>query len=305
MKRLLVTGADGFIGKYCLQQLQESEYEIHCLSRQLKNQSHQQEFRAGRIPIWHRFDLLQDDLGAWIENVRPTHILHLAWCTDHGKFWSDSSNNVWLEKSVQLLDHFCKNGGERFIFAGTCAEYNWANDLCIEGASFEAPNTLYGQSKLLFTRELQKRSAVIEVATGRIFSLYGPGESTQRFVPSLIINLQDGRTIRMTDGQQWRDYLHVQDVAQAMVALLNSRVQGIVNIASGTPIQLKQIAEQVCEFVGVSTDLIQLGTLARSQGDVDKILASIKRLNNEVKWQPKISLQQGLKNTIEFFQKNK
>jgi nucleoside-diphosphate-sugar epimerase len=292
IKKLLVTGADGFIGKHVLRKLTESQYEIHCLSRTPKA-------AAGPV-IWNSFDLLQDDIGSLIKSIKPSHVLHLAWCTEHGQFWEDISNKEWLKKSKELLHHFCQNSGERFIFAGTCAEYAWNGDICVESVTPEFPKSLYGQSKLAFTKELQEAANKfgVSVAIGRIFSLYGPGEDDRRLIPSLIKNLTNGHSVEMSDGDQWRDYLFVEDVASAMVALLNSETSGIVNIASGVAVQLKTLANAVCELIGQSPDSIQLGKKARGADDVAKVLASTLRLNNEIKWHPKFDLQHGLRATL-------
>ena len=82
-------------------------------------------------------------------------------------------------------------------------------------------------------------------AWGRIFFLYAPHEYPQRLVSSVIRSLLKGEVARCSHGNQIRDFLYVQDVADGFIALLDSQVNGAVNIASGSPIALKEVIYQI------------------------------------------------------------
>ncbi|MBZ0185980.1 MAG: NAD-dependent epimerase/dehydratase family protein, partial [Candidatus Obscuribacterales bacterium] len=80
--RVLVTGATGFLGRHCLPLLESSFEDVHATSRQAIH------VESGSVK-WHKVDfLVNEQVENLIESVRPTHLLHLAWCTEHGKYWS-------------------------------------------------------------------------------------------------------------------------------------------------------------------------------------------------------------------------
>ncbi|NJM40384.1 MAG: NAD-dependent epimerase/dehydratase family protein [Anaerolineae bacterium] len=134
----------------------------------------------------------------------------------------------------------------------------------------------------------------------RIFLLYGPHEPPQKLVPAVVRAVLQGEPARTSHGQQVRDVLHVQDVADAFVALLGSEVQGAVNIASGVPVALREVVLMIGEQLG-RRELIQLGALPAAPNDPPKLVADVTRLRDEVGWRPKINLTTGLANTIEWW----
>src|SRR5215207_601381 len=126
MKKVLVTGASGFIGRHCLPLLLERGFEVHALSQKPLP-------GPGNDVIWHSQNFLDDNkTQRLIENVQPSHCLHFAWYTEPGKYWSSPENLRWIASSALLLYSFNQNGGERFVGAGTCAEYDWRYGHCTE-----------------------------------------------------------------------------------------------------------------------------------------------------------------------------
>src|SRR3954447_5098583 len=139
MKRVLVTGAGGFIGRHVIRPLWESGFEVHTVSRRTTVQADGE----------HLADLHNvDEMQAVLERVRPSHLLHLAWYVKHGEFWTSLENVRWLSSSANLLLAFSEIGGKRVVSAGTCAEYQRGHDICVEDATPCRPSTLYGSSKL-------------------------------------------------------------------------------------------------------------------------------------------------------------
>jgi nucleoside-diphosphate-sugar epimerase len=291
-KRVLITGARGFIGRYCLPILREKQFEIHAITSALNPKSDDVQ--------WHHFDLLSDSPTALVEKIRPTHVLHLAWYTEHGRFWTNELNLKWLEASLKLIDAFIESGGKRFVATGTMAEYDWSFGECIENQTPEKPAILYGQTKNKMSKRLfdLAEKNILSTAVGRIFLPYGPGEPTSRLVPSVIKSALEGTPIRCTDATQLRDFLFVRDVAEALIHLLDSSVTGPINIASNKPIQLKEVIEQIRRLTNSDSE-IQFGAIARPPNDPDVLTANTKRLNQEVGWTQKVSLEQGLRLCIE------
>jgi nucleoside-diphosphate-sugar epimerase len=284
MKRVLVTGANGWIGGYALPLLLARGFEVHGLSRS----------RSGKAPdgvSWHPHDLLRHDPAPMLGKLAPTHLLHLAWFTEHGAFWTAPENHDWLAASLRLMKAFHAAGGKRFVFAGTAAEYDWTKP-----GEVEDPRTLYGRSKLQFSRALFDSGK--SAAVGRINLLYGPGEPKTRLVAGVIRSALDGKPILCTDGKQVRDFLFVRDVADALAALLDSEVQGAVNLGSGTPITIRELVETLCRLIPARS-APRFGAWPRPLGDPDVLLPSMERLKKEVGWAPRVPLEDGLKAAIE------
>jgi len=299
MKRAIVTGAGGFVGQYSIPCLKDAGYEIHGITTK---KSH---CDLDPDVIWHIANLLDDgQCHDVIKEVRPTHLLHFAWYTEPGKYWDSEKNVEWLTSGMRLLVHFKESGGERAVFAGTCAEYDWDYGFCSENVTPSNPKTLYGickNSLRQMANSYSERSG-LGFAWGRIFFLYGPGEQPSRLVPSVITSLLSGREALCTHGDQVRDFLYSPDVASAFVALLDSDVTGTVNIASGEPVKLKDIVSKIGSRTGHS-DLIRLGALEAPAGDPPLIVADTRRLNDEVGWTPGHSLDEGLDATVEWWRR--
>jgi nucleoside-diphosphate-sugar epimerase len=280
-RRVLVTGAGGFIGRHAVAALRERGFEV---------------LAAGRADG----DLLSPGAPErLIAERRPTHLLHLAWNTEHGRFWSASDNLAWAQASLALYRAFVESGGERAVFAGTCAEYDWSQGICREDATPLRPATLYGAAKHAVQSAVSAHAAEHgpPAAWGRVFFLYGPDEHPNRLVPAVIRGLLAGERVAVTHGRQVRDFMHVADVGGAFAALVDSEVTGAVNVAGGEPVTLREIVSTLAARLG-REDLIGFGERAAPAGDPAVLLADVTRLREHVGVQPRYSLEDGLDETI-------
>lgn len=302
MKRVLITGARGFIGRHCLPLLLASGFEVHAVS------SKHSEARAqapGTGPHWHTADLLDAaQVSALLAQVRPTHLLHLAWYTVPGKYWTSLENFRWVQASLDLFEAFASGGGARLVVAGTCAEYDWTEGYCSEQSTPLRPSTPYGTCKhsLQLMLEAFAGQTGLSSAWGRLFFLYGPYEYPERLVASVIRSLLRGEPARCSHGNQLRDFLYVEDAAAAFVALLNGTVTGAINIASGRAVALKEIVNQIGQRLR-RQDLIRLGAVPAAHNEPPLLVADITRLRDEVGWQSGYDLEAGLDRTISWWEK--
>ena len=293
MKRVLVTGASGFIGRRVLGPLLDLGYEVHGVSYGRTT--------SGRLVTVHAANLL--DRGAreaLIDSVRPTHLLHLAWYAETGAFWTSPLNLSWTAATLELTKYFRERGGERAAIAGTCAEYDWTHGWCSEISTPCAPATLYGAAKDATRRvTLAYGTATgLEVAWGRIFNLYGPDEDPGRLVTSVTRSLLLGQEARTSHGEQIRDFSHVEDVARALVSLLDSEVIGAVNIASGEPVRIRTVVEILGALTGAS-HLLRIGALPAPTNDPPLLVADVRRLRDEIGFSPSYRLESGLAAAVE------
>jgi nucleoside-diphosphate-sugar epimerase len=296
MKKVLLTGGSGFIGRNAISELLLKDYEVHVADIAPISGLHS----GAILHECNLFDFQQQK--NLLHKIKPTHLLHFAWYAIPGKFWFSTENMRWVQASLELLHNFTEEGGLRVVFAGTCAEYDWSESLCSEASTNLIPKTFYGICKnslqQIYNSFCHKKS--ISNAWGRIFFLYGPYENPDRLVPYVILALLNGRKAFCTNGRQIRDFMHVSDVASAFVALLDSDVNGPVNIASGQAVEVKEIMEMIALKIK-KPELLQLGALPFPENEPLILKADVQRLQKEVGWIPRFSLDKGLDNTIQWW----
>jgi len=305
-RRVLVTGAGGFIGRTSIDPLLAAGFEVHAvLSPDDPAGNPDPAAGSSRVHV-RRADLL--DLGAvdaLVETVRPSHLLHFAWIATPGVYRQSEENHRWLDASQTLLRSFQLRGGVRAVMAGSCAEYDWSRaGVCNEATSPLAQGavTPYAACKIALQRQLDEFAAAhgLSSAWGRIFFQYGPGEPRQRLVASVIVALLTGREALCTHGRQIRSFLHVADVGAAFAALLDSEVQGAVNVGSAERLSIAQLLEQLAGQMG-RPDLLKLGARQAPPEEPELLLPDVGRLRDEVRFRPKWALDVGLADTVRWW----
>lgn len=258
---------------------------------------------------YHAVDLFDGKaVAALVEQVRPTHLLHFAWNATPGIYWTTPENFRWVSASLALLESFRGAGGERAVMAGSCAEYDWTQaSVCHE---FETPlatdgartATPYATAKIALQKMLDSygRQEKLGTAWGRIFFQYGPYEHPNRLVASVINALLEGREAACSPGKQVRGFLHTADIGDAFAALLDSDVEGPVNIGDDSPVTIAQIVQTIGDIIG-RPDLIGLGKRSAPAGEPPLLLPDIRRLRDEVGWRPGRDLREGLENVVEWW----
>ena len=294
MSRILLTGATGFIGRHVLTRLRGAGHEVHAVTTKERPPG------DDRLS-WHRADLLAS--ADVVTEVAPEVLVHLAWYVEPGRYWTAPENVRWLEASLALLRAFAGAGGRRAVVAGTSAEYDWhaVGRRCHEQLTPLRPATLYGAAKhaLHAAAAPYAEQAGFELAWGRIFFVYGPGEPPGRLVPSVGRALLAGRPVPTTRGDQVRDFMHVEDAAAAFAALADDDTTGAVNIASGDPVRVRDVVDTLAQLIG-RPDLPRPGALPDREGDPPRLVADVSRLREEVGFAPQIALYEGLAGTLEW-----
>ena len=141
-RRVLLTGATGFIGSHCIAGLLERGFEVVATYNTRPSQ-----------PIdgvqWLQADLLDArTIGPLVDRARASYLLHLAWYVEPGKLINHLDNLAWCSASIELLRRFQATGGERCVMGGSCYEYDWRYGYCNEQLTPCRPDTLYGSAKL-------------------------------------------------------------------------------------------------------------------------------------------------------------
>jgi nucleoside-diphosphate-sugar epimerase len=256
---------------------------------------------------WHSANLLDNsEVEDLLDKICPEYLLHFAWYTNHGKFWNAIENSLWVDASISLLKSFAKFGGERAVFAGSCAEYDWDYGFCNERITPTNPTTMYGTCKYatnIIVSSLAKELG-ISLAWGRIFSPFGPFENPQRLIPSMILSMLNNKNAVCNNHNLFRDFMFVNDVARAFVALLNSSFCGNINISSGEAVSLAEVVLKIAHILN-KPDLVKFGSLPTPQREPKFLIGDNRLLTSCINFKPVSNFETGIHSTITWWKLQK
>ncbi len=280
--RILLTGATGFIGSHVARELLRRGHEVHITTRSTSDLRRIEDLQS-ELRIWHT--------GRYGLPVEADAVLHLAWYADPKDYRTSPVNRQCLEDSLQLLSRV----QGRAVFIGTCFEHDLRMGVLRE-ESPTRPTTLYAECKDTLRRvvELRPNSAWI-----RLFYQYGPWEDERRLMPAVILGQLKGQPSKVTPGDQRFDYLPGEDVASAVVAVTESRLQGCVNVGSGAAASLREIVSRIAALGG-RPELIQWGAYPQKPDDPMLIEADNAKLRS-TGWAPRYDLERGLRHTFDWW----
>lgn len=225
-KRIAVTGANGFLGRYVIKALEKSGAEVLPLSRR-------------------DFDIHGDKPPSYDEIGRVDALIHLAW-----GHLSDYRNKAHFESELpahyRFLKHLVETGLPALVVAGTCQEYGMQSGELFEDSPTN-PHMPYGYAKDALRRQLQflQKDADFNMTWARLFYTYGEGQSPKSLLPQLKAAAEKGDAVfNMSGGEQLRDYLPAEKIGDHLAALaLRGADDGIVNLCSGKPVAIREIVE--------------------------------------------------------------
>ena len=302
--RVFLTGASGFVGSFLLPRLLDRGHDVAAL--------HQPGFDDSRIRAHlARVHIIAGDLADLdayrdpIADFAPDAMVHLAWDGVAGSARNDPRQTYNLPATVNLL----ALGGElrvkHWLGLGSQAEYG-PHSAALDEQTPTRPTTLYGITKLaacLATERLCEQYG-IRFAWLRLFSSYGPTDHPTWMIPSLILSLLRRERPALTAGEQLWDYIYVEDVAEALYSVLTtSSASGVYNLGSGRAIPLRQLVEQIRDYVDVTLPL-GFGEVASRPDQVMHLEADTTRLHQATGWAPRVELAVGMERTVRWYREH-
>ncbi|NDD29129.1 MAG: NAD(P)-dependent oxidoreductase [Proteobacteria bacterium] len=289
---VLVTGAAGFLGRRLCAALRARGARVTGLTRSQEGAVKGEAWAVADVSDVHAVRRVFD-------GCRPAFVFHLAAHLDPSPDMSTLPEHVRVNTlgTASVIAAALASGSPRLVVTGTAAECGPTPPTPIIDETPSCPITPYGMSKALATRLcLDAFSASrLPVTVARLFMVYGPGQSTRFFVPQLVEAARQGRVLDMTLGRQTRDFIHVDDAVDGLLAIAGADALAgrVVNLCSG----VEQSLEEVCrtfERITGRTGLARMGALPYREGEIMRCFGQPRAVREHTGWAPGVSLDRGL-----------
>ncbi len=301
-KRVLLTGATGFIGSHVLHELIARSATVTAVIGADRAAS-----RTAALPpgvAVRTFDH-PSHISTIAREERPDYVIHLhaviTTARTTAAIQSTLQSNVL--PSIDLMTACTDIGVRRLIVLGSGEEFGPVTGP-FDDTTIPDPPSPYGASKGAITcyARMFHRAFQLPVTVLRPSVVYGPSQSPRMLIPQVMDALRHNRPIDVTEGRQTRDFIHVSDVAHGIVQALDAdTVNGrSFNLGSGEPVTVRQCLHCIEEITG-RRDLIRYGAIPYKQGEIFTYEPRLESTFEALRWRPAISLREGLSSTWAWF----
>jgi UDP-glucose 4-epimerase len=303
--KILVTGGAGFIGSHIVDRLIQEGHDVAVVD----NLSTGKKKNINRAARFYKVDILNPKIEKIFKKEKPDLISHHAAQMDVRRSVADPifDAQVNILGLLNVLENAVRCGAKKVIFASSGGAVYGDQQV------FPAPETHplhpvspYGISKLSGEHYLYyyQRTAGLSYVALRYANVYGPrqdpfGEAGVVAIFSQKILLNDQPIIN-GNGKQTRDYVFVEDVVEAHMAVLEDGVQGILNVGTGKETSVNQLFRHLVEITGARVKEVYG---SEKRGEQIRSVLDYTKLKKATDWEPKVQLQDGLKLTVDFFRK--
>lgn len=309
-KKILITGATGFVGANILHCLVKSDNEIHIILRETSNIWRIKDIINKNKVKKHCCDLTdREKIKKIVSNIKPEIIFNLS---VHGgyPFQKDSIKiiNTNFIGTVNLLDACTDTGFDCFINTGSSSEYGLKSKPMSENDLLEPINE-YGITKAAATLYCQAigRRKNLPIFTLRLFSPYGYYEGPTRLIPYLIVSCLKGNDLNLVNPDAVRDFIFIEDLIKGYFMIVENK-EGVLpgdifNIGSGEQHAVKEIFEIIRKL----TKYTKKPQWKKTENDNREIknlkiwIANISKSKKSLNWSPEYSIEKGLEETIKWY----
>jgi nucleoside-diphosphate-sugar epimerase len=311
MACVLITGGAGFIGSHLAESCLMRGDEVHVVVRE-KTSLDRLENILPQVKL-HKIDLgSREQVHEALAKSLPDIVFHLA-ANTRRKPEQDLSDVVSsissdLGNLVTLVSCCCNlsKPPRSFVRSGTLAEYGSAPPPFHENLR-EQPINTYGAAMAAGTHYLQMMQPRLPfaAATARLALTYGAGQSETFMIPAMIRKCIEGSEVGINQPKDTRDLIYVEDVVDALQKLAEcpEAAGQVVNVASGSTPNMKQVAQLIASITKANPDLIKYAKVHSSSGMPD-FRTSVSKVEKLIGWSTKTSLEAGLNKTIKWAQEN-
>jgi dolichol-phosphate mannosyltransferase len=304
MKRVIITGAAGFVGSNLARRLLRDGHEVHLLVRPRHSSWRIDDIRR-HVQLYEVALEDPDGLTRTVDDIRPDWVFHLA---AYGAYSSQADVRQMIQTNIagtiNLVEASLKTGFEAFVNTGSSSEYGFKDHAPSEDESVE-PNSHYAVTKasatLLCRYTAQSRS--VHLPTLRLYSVYGPYEEPTRLVPRLITHGLKGELPPLVNPRVARDYVYVDDVTEAYLLAATNRVGqqpgAVYNVGTGIQTSLEEAVETARRLLSIKSEP-RWATMPEREWDTETWVADNRKIKDALGWQPRHTFEQGLRLTIEW-----
>ncbi len=292
-KIIWISGTSGFVGKHLKKYLSKfDKYQVVPVSNSKKK---------NKDVLSIDYSSVNNIRKVLSQNKKPDIFLHLGWGNVYDPHHSSHVNKN-LSEGKNLFETFYKNGITKIILLGSSSEYG---DLCgalKENTKINTYQNLYVKGKVkLCNYGLEKSKFYNKLFLHiRLFYAYGEGQRKNSLINQLYSSGRDGKIIKLTPCEHFRDYIYIDDVVVGIEKLISFKKSEVVNLGSGKAIVLKKFIEIFWKKMKRDTKLLGFGkiNLPEKQQSQPKAFADLSKLYDLTKWKPSISINDGIKKTI-------
>ena len=306
-----MTGASGFIGSHLARRLVALGADVHAVVRPGGRTQRLDDVR--RSITEHPGDVCDyESIARSYREARPAVVFHLAADTTVRRFddgWRavERSLAVNLHGTLNVLRGALESDAPvaAFVRVGGLEEYG-AGETPYDESQREQPISPYSASQVSAThycQVLQPRTPTA-IVTLRPALVYGPDQSSDFFIPSLIASCLRGVAYEMTEGTQGRDLLYVDDLVDAFIlAATRPGLRGeVINLGHGEEHRIVDVAREIARLAG-SESLLHIGVKPSRAGDLEHLAARSERAHALLGWSPRIGLREGLERTVDWYRR--
>ena len=305
--KVLVTGVSGFIGSHLARRLVEEGAEVHGLVRNSSNLWRIQDLK-NKIGF-HYADLTDlKSVNQVVQQIRPQKVFHLAARVDVSRSFAvmDEMVEVNVKGTLNLLRATAETGCDCFVNTGTCEEYG-DNPTPFREEQTPNPVSPYSASKVATTMfcQMLHKTMGLPVVTLRPFLTYGPWQESNMLIPSLVKKVIKGETFEMTEGKQTREFNYVTDIVDGFIkaSITPGAIGEIINIGNGLEYRIRDVVDMVLKLMNSQTKP-KFGALSYRPGETWHFYCDNTKAREILGWKPGVNLEDGLKMTIDWFQKH-
>ena len=272
MKRILLTGATGFLGAQVLKALNNKDVSIKVITRGSWDNFFSKHKKISEIVHTKNFFTENSE---WYRNICKDVdiIIHVAWYAEPGKYLESDLNLECLSGTLNFAQAAAELGVKKFVGIGTCFEYDLTSTNLLDTHSPLNPQFLYSTAKATTFLTLSKyfKNKNIDFLWNRVFYLFGEGEDDRRLVAVLQKKLSQGETVDLTSGDQIRDFLDVEIAGLLIVNSSLGRNVGPFNVCSGEAQSIRELAEKIADKYG-RRDLLNFGARPDNLSDAQFVV---------------------------------